>query len=495
MKKKMFRQVVVLAAVVSMMASLLTGCGNKDDKGSSTTKGTTQGTTKKEEAGKEDSDITIRVLLSDAAHTDTEMVSDAVSEYVKEKLGFGVELVQYGAGEYEQKMSLALLSDEQVDIIWRSGDAFVTAARDGSLMDISKLLPQYAPNLEALIYDDLWVGVTIDDGIYGVPCLKEIANSWGFYVLKSFIDEKGIDLSQIKTLADCEVVLKALVDDGREGLMYATSGWHDAGAFQNYEDVTGDFIMSMEEGNDAIVSRYMTDEYEAFVNLMRDWYNKEYIRKDAATNTEYDASDEAFGLRGVCYSPCGEGDNYYYIELTTPIVTTSAGRGSDLCVASKSEYPEQALQFLELWYTDPELETLMCYGIEGKHYTVTEEGRVERVEGYNNLYVNQTWMGGNMLISPLAPSDPADKWEQYEAWNEAAQTSKFMGFTPSTAAVEAEYAAVKAVVAEYEKLLMCGAVDPAETLPQFRQALKDAGVEKICAELQSQYDEWKASNK
>ena len=25
--------------------------------------------------------------------------------------------------------------------------------------------------------------------------------------------------------------------------------------------------------------------------------------------------------------------------------------------------------------------------------------------------------------------------------------------------------------------------------------LKDAGVEKICAELQSQYDEWKASNK
>lgn len=41
--------------------------------------------------------------------------------------------------------------------------------------------------------------------------------------------------------------------------------------------------------------------------------------------------------------------------------------------------------------------------------------------------------------------------------------------------------------------LDCGSVDPETAIPEFNQALKDAGIDEIIAEKQAQYDAWKAA--
>jgi putative aldouronate transport system substrate-binding protein len=51
------------------------------------------------------------------------------------------------------------------------------------------------------------------------------------------------------------------------------------------------------------------------------------------------------------------------------------------------------------------------------------------------------------------------------------------------------------VVNKYHKALVCGALDPEETLPKFNQELKDAGIETIIAEKQSQLDTWLSEQK
>ena len=43
---------------------------------------------------------------------------------------------------------------------------------------------------------------------------------------------------------------------------------------------------------------------------------------------------------------------------------------------------------------------------------------------------------------------------------------------------------------KYHKALVCGALDPEETLPKFNQELKDAGIDVIIEEKQAQLDEW-----
>ena len=45
----------------------------------------------------------------------------------------------------------------------------------------------------------------------------------------------------------------------------------------------------------------------------------------------------------------------------------------------------------------------------------------------------------------------------------------------------------------YTHLLLCGALNPEETLPKFNQELKDAGLDVIIQEKQAQLDAWLAA--
>lgn len=73
-----------------------------------------------------------------------------------------------------------------------------------------------------------------------------------------------------------------------------------------------------------------------------------------------------------------------------------------------------------------------------------------------------------------------------------------MGFIADTEPVKTEMANVANVAAEYGDPLEKGLVDPDDPergLEMFRQKLKEAGIEKIVGEIQTQLDTWLAENK
>ena len=51
------------------------------------------------------------------------------------------------------------------------------------------------------------------------------------------------------------------------------------------------------------------------------------------------------------------------------------------------------------------------------------------------------------------------------------------------------------MIEQYLDSLDAGAVNPEEALPEFRKALKDAGIDAVIAENQRQLDEWAANYK
>ena len=59
-------------------------------------------------------------------------------------------------------------------------------------------------------------------------------------------------------------------------------------------------------------------------------------------------------------------------------------------------------------------------------------------------------------------------------------------------AVKNEIAAMENVISQYKKDLLFGRVDPDVVLPEFLQKLKDVGSDKVQAEMQKQYDEFRA---
>ena len=81
----------------------------------------------------------------------------------------------------------------------------------------------------------------------------------------------------------------------------------------------------------------------------------------------------------------------------------------------------------------------------------------------------------NVLTPSIKNSESADKKDQYRTMNDAAVEGKTLGFSPDTSAISTELAALQNVKDQYRGLLEMGFYDVDTYLPEFRQALKDAG--------------------
>ena len=515
--KTIKRKAAALILAVVMIGLVFGGCSpakegsegktSADDK---TTASSTSGSDKETPPdSKNEEPVTLRIFFGDISAPDDGLVADAVSEITQKLINTKVEFVMFGQGEFAEKIPLLLASDEKMDIGFDAGWIdYVGRSRAGAYLDLTELL-KTTPDLYKAIDPLLWQGVTIDGGIYGVPTYKELAEQWALYAETDFLKENNIDPKSITKLADAEVILEALKKDpNRAGFMItavlsASSPSFVALDMMDYYDVILDsYVVSKEEGK-TVVDYWMTEEYESFVRLMRDWYNKGYIASDVATREGYDEYTDNdihnYGLGLVSYSPLNEvaSSKSYGKDLTpipiTPITTTNGStRGSINCIYAKSEHPDRAIQFLELWNTKPEIKNLITFGIEGKHYNLVD-GKVEPVPDVDKLYLNQNWRTGNMFISYLMVGEPDDKYDKYLEFNDQAVASVVLGFTPDTKSIDDKIAACRGAFKEYGNLLSVGAIDPDEYLPKLRDALKAAGSDDIVAELQKQLDEWNKS--
>lgn len=101
---------------------------------------------------------------------------------------------------------------------------------------------------------------------------------------------------------------------------------------------------------------------------------------------------------------------------------------------------------------------------------------------------------GNLFLTYMHKEDPADKWEAFKEFNNSAKVAPSFGFNFNPDPVKTEVASISAIVKEFYPSIMTGAVDPDEHLPKAIEKLKAAGLDKVIAEAQKQYDEWKAAN-
>ena len=142
----------------------------------------------------------------------------------------------------------------------------------------------------------------------------------------------------------------------------------------------------------------------------------------------------------------------------------------------------------------------MLYGIEGEDYVKNDDGTVSYPEGQDASTVSYTaqlscGVLGNFFIQwPLegSGSEESLKWEDEQ--NHSAASSPAMGFSFDPSGVQTQYTAVSNVIKQYLPGLSCGSVDPKETLPEFRKALKDAGYDDILSAKQEQLDAWLQSS-
>lgn len=505
---------LLLAGTMALSLAACGSSGSSDDTSASASGGTATESSSPSQDG-DYTQITYAFVTFNTVPDDTSEVEEAINQITRDKIGVEVHLMPLSISDYQQQVSLAVQNGE-IDIFHTLGDLNNDIASD-MCYDITDIIDKDAPEAKALM-EDSWLKTTSKDGrIYGIPTMKPFALQPMLIYRKDIAKELNLDMDSVKSIEDLTDIFAKVKEAHPEMTPLAPVSQGDSGLTRWIQkiDWLGDSFTTptgVLQGNDTTVqSYYDLKDFEKYANLVRDWYNNGYIMQDAATTTSAAAELMSSG-NYFCYSAsysypledtaaqlsAPSGYDVGAISLGDAYLDTSSINSVAQVIASTSENPEAALKFLNLTYSDENVINTMLYGIEGEDYVKNEDGTVSYPEGQDAStvpYTAQLSCGvlGNFFIQwPLqgSGSEESLKWEDEQNHNAAA--SPAMGFCFDTSELQTQYTAVSNVIKQYLPGLACGSVDPEETLPVFRQALKDAGYDDILKAKQDQLDAWLA---
>lgn len=436
---------------------------------------------------------------------DVDKVMTEVSKYTAEKIGVTIKMNMIDWGDYSQKLQVMTASGEPVDIMFTASWAFdyVQNARKGAFMQIDDLLKEHGQGIIDTLDPAFLEGSKIDGHNFGIPANKELPAQEVWRFNKQYADKYKLDISKVYTLESLEPLLKTIKEN--EPDVYPLAVDKNQMPYVPYDYVIEKLPMAVPLNTEdyKIVNVLETPEMKQLLKTMHKYYQAGYIPTEAATMdsmTDVQTTGKWFADRATS-QPFA--DNLWSASYGYPVVSTPASdaliynwsvMGSMQAISANSKYPEKAMEFLNLLNTDPVLRNMVDSGIEGVHYKKASDNVMENLDESKN-YDMPTFSLGNVMLTYLNTTDPADKWEEFKKFNDAGTPAPLLGFNFDTSKVTTEIASVQNVKEEFWAALMTGTVDPETYLARANEKFKAAGLDKIMAEAQRQLDEWRAANK
>lgn len=498
-----FRRLFALLSAVMMSTFALSSCGSE----SSETSGNTV-------ENNEDPYEVVILNLGNGTDEALNLVSDEMSKITQEKLGnTTVKVMIISQGTYNEQLNLMLSSGEQVDIFNTYNNNLVTLKSASQIIPIDDLLQKYGQDILANIPEKYMAAGKVGSEQYGIPGNRGKGSGIGFFMVKEIADSLNVDVSTVKTYDDIEAVLTKVKENYPD--MYPLAP--DVGGYNPmpnpYDQCYGYLgcLVNVYDGSTKLVNFYETDEYKEWTTHMYDWMQKGLVMPDGASSTVTNKSLMAAGkaacaIRNTDPLPAAEwtnavGKEVVVSELLTPYETYAATQhaGWQSAISVTSEKPERAMQVLNLMMTDADFMNLLTYGVEGVHYQYKdkENDMITYLDGQDATSVEYSagcgggsYPGG--LIIHVPDGRPAGYWDQVVEFNANCYISPAYGFVWDNTAVLNEQVACDNVISKYDTALQCGMLDPETTIPEFLAELEAAGVDKILAEKQAQFDAWLA---
>ena len=481
---------------------------------------------------------TIRVYRNQYLNVDegqVKKVQDAINARLAE-LGsnVAVEIHEFMDSEYGDKANNALIGKE-VDLLWTAnwyatiGTNELYAAKGA--YDLTDLLPG------TLLWDSMpawyWEAARYDGKDYYVPVYKEGAEGYMVKILDVNAEKAGIDLAAM--VADIEgqentyARLKALepyMDQALDaGVKYPFIFAGTPMFYRFYLDKY-DFIdnglnsaIGVDQASNTMINTIQTEDYLNYCKMIAEWGEKEYISVDdeiggvvtSATNQTQDwminwwtavpNNAESIGRDNQ------EAETFAKVTENWGRSTTTLGSCFAVSAAVSEDVAKACVEFLGYLFTDTEVADLYTYGIEGEDYVLVD-GKIDfNADGIPKLYHHDAWCSTSVKPLTLNVTEPDNKVAMYDDFNNAASGTVASGFRPNKSvtildddgkeiSLEAIYTACTGIFEEYGKSLELGAYGSAAVeakIGEYQNALNKAGYEKLLAEYQRQYEEWKAA--
>lgn len=449
---------------------------------------------------------TLKLVYIGTPQVDEKLIEDEINKYLLKVLNANIDLMVLDWGSWDNKQNIMIASREELDIIFTSqwSKHSMNVSR-GAFLPLNDLLKQYGQGIIENLNPTLLKGSQIEGINYGVPTNKEFAAQGGVIYRKDIAHQLSLDMSKVHSLRDLDEVY-AIIKEKMPSVtpLFVKHGENLNSHYMVNYDGLGDTSIPgyiLKDRNSTIVKPlYEIDRYIENLYLARDFFQKDYTNKDAATTqmmvNDALSSNEYFsivtpikpGKADELGAQTGLSGKLAQIELNQKSLATSETAGSMLAISSTTSHPELAMAFINLLHTDVYLNNLINFGIEGVHYEKISDNVIQQTELTARYSPGSNWMLGNQFINYLWDTEDPDKWEQFNEFNEGAVQSPGLGFIFDGESVRSEVAAVVNVDKQYVVALESGSVDPAVVLPEYIEKLKSAGIDKIIAAKQEQFD-------
>lgn len=380
-----WKKITAIACLTAVVATGLAGCGGKSN------------AKKIDKANPEISVMTMSYQM-EPARADSPVMK-ALEEYLGTKLnisfvtssGYGEKVTAtMGAGTYPQVM---LITERNASVIQNS--------RGGTFWEIGEKIKDSSkyPNL-AQANQVVMNNISIDGKAYGIYRGRTLGRNGGT-IRKDWLDK--LNLPMPSTLDELYTTLKAFKDKDPDGNgQNDTFGMIVTTAQSTFDNIAIWAGAPNKWGVDAkgeLEPAHLTDEYMNALKFMKKLYDEKLINQDFAT---YDGAkwDEQFltGKAGVIIDvadrarrvaqnissvdPKAEVEVFGYVKkdaATAPKTLPTTGYAGYYVFPKKAVADEEDLEFILKVMdkaNDEKAQNLMNYGIEGRQYTIDDNGFV-----------------------------------------------------------------------------------------------------------------------
>lgn len=533
MKSRKIISLLLCGAMVFSMAA----CGNKtDDKesssaapaesstaGESQTEGTGTSTGAWYEAVDTSSPVNLVFYVCGDAPEDEAVVEDAINKILTEKINATIDMQFSTWTDWSQKYNLTVTT-AAADLIYTANWVdFGTLAAAGAFVELDDMMETYAPDLLEIVSEEALNMCRSNGDLYAIP------NTWAEYTspgityredLRAELDLPVPDsienfeayMDGIKAAYPNQALLTVTTEESTGTQVAFDAAWAVCGLQYPWVNVKGlDYGLAANIDSPSEVYDYwFSDDFVKDCKLLKSWADKGYWSRSALSDTNNSESYK----NGLCvaqvagmnpnkqitamndFATAGEGWESEYIaygEVTGAIYPGHATQNATSIIRG-SKNPERALMVLDLLMTDPELNALIQYGIEGTHYQITEDGFYENLSTAFNYEGFNTW---NLRNGDLKLAQPTDvKLQEYfDKYAALAENCKYPAVNIYDGFVEdySEYASarqsVSDVMRQYLAPIQAGLVDDVDAaIEEFRTKVTDAGLETVREAYKAQWE-------
>jgi len=461
----------------------------------------------------------IRMAYTRIFATDSEAkIEDALNVIMRKEAHAEIDLVPVDFSSMNTQFNLMLTGGkDSIDIFssfWYM--PMSTLYANGQLAPLNDLLASDGQGILDLFSDVPGVLECgkINGELYGLPSVGPYSSPMIYVVKETPSKAANIDWSTVKTLDDVTTSLVAMKKASPDKYFVP-------GATQTYWipkdiDYLGDTnylgVLTDPLNSTTVVNYYESDYFKNLLDNVKIWVDNGIFNPDTMSNTNPTLMSVQYGITegtpGYCWNldewiyesnlQQTYGDNMVGTQLGDALITTGNATTYQWHITSFCENKEAAMRVLKVFYTNNEAANLLGNGIEGENYVIDDKGYVRFPEGKDMTNCGWTGMGASYNLPnssgcPVWYYQPDNMWEMMAQSNKDSKSSLALGFTFDSTPVADQITACSNVIAQYYLPLINGEVNIDEVLPVFQQALRDAGIDQVIAEKQSQLDAWLAA--